>query len=432
MVKTLRFSLLSILAMLCGTLMAADVVIDFNAMDLPVSYSANADQGIEASEAGDINEAKTIVQDGVTIIISPKEESNKNANRFWKTNNGPQLRCYSGTITIKYGSAMKSIVFDAPSKFNLSADKGSIADKTWSGEATEVVFTVGGNTQMNKITVSTDGGEVTPVDPQPDVVKATCAEIIAGTDGTVYEVKGTCTEIKNTTYGNWMLKDETGEVYIYGTLDASGATKNFTSLGIEVGDVVTVQGPRKYYNGTIELVNVTVVKIEKGSTPEPKVIEVSVEEALEVINGLNDGATTTDLYDVTGIVIGEPQFDRKDDGTLYGNVNLVIGGAREKDQLTVFRGKYFENANFTEETIGLIKEGYTVTFRGNLQKYVKGDTTTPELTKCYLMSINGQGAGMFGIKHAEQQGQLYNLQGQRVATVKRGLYIRDGKKFIVK
>ena len=97
-----------------------------------------------------------------------------------------------------------------------------------------------------------------------DIPLSTCAQIIAGEDGKTYRVKGTVKSIANTTYGNWYLVDETGEVYIYGTLDKNGAEKNFLSLGIGVGDIVTVEGPRKDYNGTIELVNVTVIAIEKS------------------------------------------------------------------------------------------------------------------------------------------------------------------------
>jgi hypothetical protein len=97
-----------------------------------------------------------------------------------------------------------------------------------------------------------------------DIPLSTCAQIIAGEDGKTYRVKGTVKSIANTTYGNWYLVDETGEVYIYGTLDKNGAEKNFLSLGIGVGDIVTVEGPRKDYNGTIEMVNVTVIAIEKS------------------------------------------------------------------------------------------------------------------------------------------------------------------------
>lgn len=97
-----------------------------------------------------------------------------------------------------------------------------------------------------------------------EVPLSTCAEIIAGDNGKTYRAKGTVKSIANTTYGNWYLQDETGEVYIYGTLDKSGAEKNFLSLGIGVGDIVTVEGPKTTYNGTVELVNVTVIAIEKS------------------------------------------------------------------------------------------------------------------------------------------------------------------------
>ncbi len=93
---------------------------------------------------------------------------------------------------------------------------------------------------------------------------ATCAEIIAGPDSKTYRAKGVCTAIANTDYGNWYLRDDTGEIYIYGTLDSSGKERNFLSLDIEVGDEVTVEGPKTTYNGTVELVNVTVVKISKS------------------------------------------------------------------------------------------------------------------------------------------------------------------------
>ncbi len=112
------------------------------------------------------------------------------------------------------------------------------------------------------------------------VSEATCAEVNAGPESKTYRVTGTVDRIINTTYGNWYLRDETGEVYIYGTLDAKGQTKNFLSLGLEVGDIVTVEGPKTVYNGTVELVDVTVVKIQKslvkveGYDPEDATIPV--------------------------------------------------------------------------------------------------------------------------------------------------------------
>ena len=96
------------------------------------------------------------------------------------------------------------------------------------------------------------------------VETATCAEVLAGPDSKTYRVTGICTNIVNTTYGNWYINDGTGEVYVYGTLDSKGGTKNFLSWGLEVGDQITIEGPKTTYNGTVELVDVTVIKIEKS------------------------------------------------------------------------------------------------------------------------------------------------------------------------
>lgn len=100
-------------------------------------------------------------------------------------------------------------------------------------------------------------------------VKATCEEVIAGADGKTFTVTGIVTDIYNTKYGNWWLVDDTGKICIYGTLDKDGKTENFTSLGIENGDKITVQGPKTTYvsssgDVTIELVDVTVIQLEKS------------------------------------------------------------------------------------------------------------------------------------------------------------------------
>ena len=121
------------------------------------------------------------------------------------------------------------------------------------GRTAEVLISCGDKTQRINI-----------IQGIATVSTATCAEVLAGPDSKNYRVTGTCTKIANTTYGNWYLDDGTGEVYIYGTLDAKGNTKNFLSLGLEVGDEVTVEGPKTTYNGTVELVDVTVVKISKS------------------------------------------------------------------------------------------------------------------------------------------------------------------------
>lgn len=108
----------------------------------------------------------------------------------------------------------------------------------------------------------------TPVKVMDGISLSTCADVTAGTDGQTYRVKGICSKIANRIYGNWYLKDATGEIYIYGTLDKNGQTKNFSSLGIEEGDEITVEGPKATYNGTAELKNVSVLDIKKNNTSD--------------------------------------------------------------------------------------------------------------------------------------------------------------------
>ena len=127
------------------------------------------------------------------------------------------------------------------------------ADSTLDGRTTEIVIYCAGQTQRINV-----------IQGLSETSLATCAEVIAGPDSKTYRVTGVCTSITNTTYGNWYLEDETGSIYIYGTLDASGAEKNFLSLGLEVGDEITIEGPKTTYGSTIELVNVTVLEINKS------------------------------------------------------------------------------------------------------------------------------------------------------------------------
>ena len=127
------------------------------------------------------------------------------------------------------------------------------ADATNGGRDTQLQITCNGQRQYLQVM---QGNEVAQT--------ATCAQVIAGPDGKSFRVKGTVESIANTTYGNWYLNDGTGQVYVYGTLDKNGAEKNFSSLNIEKGDVVTIEGPKTTYGTTVELVNVTVLKIEKA------------------------------------------------------------------------------------------------------------------------------------------------------------------------
>ena len=69
-----------------------------------------------------------------------------------------------------------------------------------------------------------------------------------------YQLTGTISSIKNDTYGNIDLQDETGTIYIYGLTKtkktgANSNDKSFPTLGLKVGDKVTLCTVRGEYEG---------------------------------------------------------------------------------------------------------------------------------------------------------------------------------------
>lgn len=161
---------------------------------------------------------------------------------------------------------------------NLINDAADIKEKTPSWLAVSVLEGQAGDTKVTFSAEGTVGGREIEVAllagnnkqfirVRQGVMEATavsCKEANELPEGKSVILKGTVTAIENTTYGNWTLVDDTGSMYIYGTLDKKGATKNFASLGLEAGDVVEVEGPIGSYNGKKQLVNVMVNSITKS------------------------------------------------------------------------------------------------------------------------------------------------------------------------
>ena len=201
----------------------------------------------------------------------------------------------SNTITINAKEAWSFDEAELPAWLTVSPMNGGAGETkvTFSAEAAP-----DGRTAVLHVACADKKQTINVIQGLAVVKEATCAEVIAGPESKTYRVTGTVTRIVNTTYGNWYLVDETGEVYIYGTLDAKGGTKNFLSLGLDEGDIVTVEGPKTVYNGTVELVDVTVVKIQKslvkveGYDPEDATIpleggNVTVNLSCKTANGIS-------------------------------------------------------------------------------------------------------------------------------------------------
>ena len=344
MKKILRVSFMALVTLM-GSSAMAQTEFDFDAggasmFGLPgESCSANASQGIEASDAGDINADVSTSKGDFTITVSagvadPESGKVKTPNRIW--NSAPKLRLYSGTLTIaSKGAAITKVEFvlaSQASKAKWSSDNSAstgtldtstATNKVWTGSTKSLVITIAANTQISKIII----------------------------------------------------------------------------------------------NG--------------GATPEPTVIDATVAEALAVINGLEDGAMTTDEYKVTGYVVGTPDFQRDKENNLYGNVNLEIADeAGGTTTLTIYRAwKYAYKNKFTEDDLNMIKEGDKVVFQGVLQKFVKDGVMTPELSNGYLVSVT---TGIHAVTIDDANAPAYSLDGRRVNSNYHGVVIKNGKKVMMK
>lgn len=185
----------------------------------------------------------------------------------------------SNTITLNANEAWSFDEEEIPEWLTISPMAGGAGEShvTFSAEAAP-----DGRTAILHIQCADKSQTINVIQGLSVASDATCADVIAGPESKTYRVTGTVTKIENTTYGNWWLEDETGSIYIYGTLDAQGRTKNFSSWGLEVGDIITVEGPKTIYGTKIELVDVTVINIQKSLV---KVESIDPEDATIPLEG---------------------------------------------------------------------------------------------------------------------------------------------------
>ena len=154
-----------------------------------------------------------------------------------------------------------------------NASRGRFYVKDWSGEtyiynladfeATgakvgDIVTLVGKRDQYGE-TIEMTSATIENIVP---VTPVTIEEFLAKEDNAevYYMVTGTLTEIANATYGNVYLSDGTNSLYVYGCYPGYGATgdnrKNcLETLGIEVGDELTVIGVKSTYKDVPQVQN---------------------------------------------------------------------------------------------------------------------------------------------------------------------------------
>lgn len=183
----------------------------------------------------------------------------------------PSLQVSQTYLSIAPAGSSAEITLNANTNWSIEEIADWLTASAMSGSAgeTTIKFTAPscdyGREAVVKIKVGLHTQFITVRQGAMTVEAVSCKEAMTGTAGKTYRVSGVVTSIVNTTYGNLYINDGSGiEAYVYGTLNADGEEKKFGDLDIEVGDIVTVEGPLSYYGTTPELVNVTVIDHSKS------------------------------------------------------------------------------------------------------------------------------------------------------------------------
>lgn len=217
----------------------------------------------------------TAVASGSTITVTP-------ANGYTpiSVTIGTATRFTSITVYGSYDEdyvppTLESIAVSNPTtEFRQNDDFafGGVVTATYSDESTAVVTTAAtfsgydlATVGTQTVTVTYTEGEVTATttyeievvaaQTEPtSLVSVTVQEFIASevSETVWYKLTGEIVSIANSTYGNFTIKDETGEVYIYGMTNGwvGENDKSFAAIGLKVGDVVTLGTLRGAYNST--------------------------------------------------------------------------------------------------------------------------------------------------------------------------------------
>ena len=350
---------------------------------------------------------------------------------------GIQLSQSSLSIPVEGGQVEFDVTSAADWKFVTNDKKGNPVDSipAWissscmggSAGTTHVVFnaaaTKGANNSTFKLVSGAQTQYITVIQGVLNPPFSTCAEILAGNDGETYKVKGTLTKLSNTVYGNWYIKDATGEVYVYGTLDANGSAQNFASLKLEEGDEVTIQGPRTTYGGSPQLKNVTVLSYTKSLIKVEELDKDTLDKAGEdfkVSLTVKGEGVTVDIPEadqswlsVKGIVTS----GTKAEITFHANANA--GGARSSSiGFTSTKGKQSSTVTAAVYQLGSIVECSIADFNK-----AEAGSTVYRLTGVITKVVKAQYGNCY-IKDATGETYVYGI-GKMGAFEKQGLKVGD-------
>lgn len=372
--KILRYSFVVLMAMVFGNVMAENVIWseDFSsyaANDVPSggTYNYVCTDGASATKIYE----EALAQGTSPELLVSKKSSTKDGGTF------------SATIELGSNTVDMTLSFKSNKNLTVTVEGGSIGTNTGSGNdyvyaitgatgSLKITFTNGltSNARLDNIKLST-GDSKKPAGLSWGTSSRT---VTIGADDNVFP---TLSNENNLTV-TYNSSDKTvATIAADGAITLLAAGETTISASSEETDEFEA-GKAEYKL----IVKAALDPNAKGQVNNP----YTVAEALEVINALENGATTSDKFYVKGFVVGTPDIQKKDDGTFYGNANFDIADTKGgSDKLTCYRLKGLENANIDSEDY--IKENDRLVVMGQFQKFVKNEVVTPEVKNGHIVSI---------------------------------------------
>lgn len=357
-----------------------------------IEWDSYADwTGVKLNDAGN----STTGSDVITLTCGDYLITiNKNGGSTSPTVNlsANDVRAYAkATITVKNTKSinMTKLVFIVSTAglkrlAPITASVGEVAaqttgDKTvtWTGEATEVTFTVG-----DKANYGSDGTE------KAGQLCFDSINVVEGGQGVVVTLSSIAVSGQKTTF-------TVGDAFTFdGTVTATysdGTTKNVTSSAqVSTPDMSTV-GTKEvtvtYTEGDVTQtakydITVNAAPEHDGSLEKP----YTVAEALAAAEALGEGKTSDEKFYIKGKVSTAPESVSSGRATY-----MISDDGTTSSQMKVYNGYYIGNASF--ETADQVKSGDEVIVYGKLQYYKpsSGDSEL-EISGSYIYELKRGGA----------------------------------------
>lgn len=407
MIKTLRYSLLSMLMLVCGSVFAQKETLWAENFS---SYAAN-----EVPAGGDYG---YVCKDG--------ESSTKVFIEAIAGGEAPELLIskkggsFSVTIPMNGKSGEMTLRFKANRTLSVTSDDATIGDKTNTGNDYTIPVTVAEGTAS--VTLKFDN-------TSSKNIRFDNAELFIGESkkapGLSWGVASREVTIGCEDNAFPTLSNENNLAVTYSsdntevaTIDAEG---NITLVAAGTANITAeFAGNDEFEAGSVSYK--LIVKV----APEPPVDITNTPETAYTVAKANDLITAGQGLETEVYVIGTIT-KIQEVSTSYGNATYWIGDGAEysANDLEIYRGYYLEGENFTAED--QIKVGDKVIVYGKLVDY-KG---TKEMTGSSIYSLNGVTTGISDVKaQTINDGAIYNVAGQRVNKLSKGINIVNGKKII--